>query len=56
MALSHADGPGQQVKDNVGHDPADMRLGVESGRVLSLLLFSTVLLAGIFAFIWLTAV
>ena len=51
-------GPVQQAdEDNVKHviDTTDSRQGVTSGRVLSVLLISTILLAVIFAIIWLSA-
>jgi hypothetical protein len=52
-------GPVHQAnEDNVKHviDTTDSRQGVASGRVLTVLLLSTVLLAVIFAIIWLAGV
>lgn len=52
-------GPVHQAdEDNVKHvvDTTEARQGVVSGRVLTVLLISTVLLAVIFAIIWLTSV
>ena len=48
----------QRMEDNESRDltTTDARQGVASGRVLTVLLVSTVLLAVIFAVIWLTAV
>jgi hypothetical protein len=51
-------GPVHQAdEDNVKHvvDTTEARQGVVSGRVLSVLLISTILLAVIFAIIWLSA-
>ena len=51
-------GPVHQAnEDNVKHviDTTDSRQGVASGRVLTVLLVSTILLAVIFAIIWLAA-
>jgi hypothetical protein len=58
MAMTHTHGPVRQAnEDNVKHvvDTTEARQGVVSGRVLSVLLISTILLAVIFAIIWLTA-
>ncbi|HSM95115.1 MAG TPA: hypothetical protein VLT91_03665 [Rhizomicrobium sp.] len=56
MAATHAHGPVRQSnEDNVKHvvDTTEARQGVVSGRVLTVLLISTILLAVIFAIIWL---
>jgi hypothetical protein len=58
MAMTQTHGPVRQAsEDNVKRvlDTTDARQGVISGRVLSVLLISTILLAVIFAIIWLTA-
>jgi hypothetical protein len=58
MAMTQAHGPVRQAnEDNVKHvvDTTEARQGVVSGRVLSVLLASTILLAVIFAIIWLAA-
>ena len=56
MAMTQTHGPVRQAnEDNVKHivDTTEARQGVVSGRVLSVLLISTILLAVIFAIIWL---
>ncbi|HEY4126073.1 MAG TPA: hypothetical protein VGM36_15730 [Rhizomicrobium sp.] len=58
MAMTQTRGPVRQAnEDNVKHvvDTTESRQGAVSGRVLSVLLISTILLAVIFAIIWLTA-
>jgi len=58
MAMTNTHGPVRQAnEDNVKHvvDTTEARQGVVSGRVLSVLLISTILLAVIFAIIWLSA-
>ena len=58
MAMVNIRGPVRQAnEDNVKHviDTTDSRQGVVSGRVLSVLLISTILLAVIFAIMWLMA-
>jgi hypothetical protein len=58
MAMTQTHGPVRQAsEDNTKHvvDTTDARQGVASGRVLSVLLISTILLAVIFAIIWLAA-
>jgi hypothetical protein len=59
MAMSNTQGSPvrQPLEDNTRHvvDTTDARQGVTSGRVLTVLLLSTVLLAVIFAIIWLSA-
>jgi hypothetical protein len=58
MATTNTHGPVRQAsEDNMKHvvDTTEARQGVVSGRVLSVLLISTILLAVIFAIIWLTA-
>jgi hypothetical protein len=59
MAMANVHGPVHQAdEDNVRHvlDTTEARQGVVSGRVLTILLVSTVLLAVIFALIWLSAI
>jgi hypothetical protein len=59
MAMSYTHGPAHQAdEDNVKHvlTTTDARQGVVSGRVLLVLLVSTILLAVVFAIIWLSAV
>ncbi|HWA29609.1 MAG TPA: hypothetical protein VG867_00860 [Rhizomicrobium sp.] len=55
--MSYTHGP-QADEDNVKHvlNTTEARQGVVSGRVLLVLLVSTILLAVIFAIIWLSAI
>jgi len=57
--MTYTHGPVHQAdEDNVKHvlDTTEARQGVVSGRVLLVLLVSTILLAVIFAIIWLSAI
>jgi len=59
MAMTNARGPVHQAdEDNVKHvvNTTEARQGAVSGRVVSVLFISTILLAVIFAIIWLTGI
>lgn len=55
MAMAQTGPVRQADEDNVKHvvDTTEARQGVVSGRVITVLLISTILLAVIFAIIWL---